>query len=150
MNIKLLPATEALVSEICDCGIRAFENDALDHALFPNRTQDQSEKDEIYNFRIARIRKRLRSPEWLYVVATSLIEGQAKILGFAGWMSPPQGRESEQAKAYEVVEPQGIAAHAEIYPNGLDVEAYKHAMQIIEKAKKEILGEGDHRVWCKL
>lgn len=145
MDIKLLPATEAFVSRICDCGIRAFENDALDHALFPTRAQD----DEIYNFRIARIRKRLRSPEWFYVVATSSIEGQAKILGYAGWMSPPQGRESEQAKANAVVESQGIAADAEIYPNGLDVEAYKHAMQVVEKAKKEILGEGDHRVWCK-
>jgi hypothetical protein len=144
MDIELLQATEASVSEICDCGIRAFENDVLDNALFPNRTQDQAGKDDIYDFRIARIRKRLQSPEWRYVVATSSIGSQEKILGYAGWTSPLQEGESEQTKHKDVAE------NAETHPRGLDVDAYKHAMQVIEKAKKEILGEAVHRVWCKL
>jgi hypothetical protein len=140
MEIQFIPATEASVIEMCDCGGRAFADDALDRALFPRtHAQSQAERDEIYNFRVARLRKRIQSPEWRYVLATTAdsSEGRARIVGYAGWVPPKQEKkESEQVGA-------------EIYPKGMDMDVYKHAMEIIEKAKKEIIGERENRVWCK-
>jgi hypothetical protein len=153
MAIELIPATDAFILEMSDCGRRAFENDALDHAIFPPRAQDPAEYNDIYNFRLDRIRKRIQSSEWVYVLATSLIEGQTKVLGYAGYMSPPQEKDAEQGQVKKVaeneVEPQANAVDAKNVPESMDMEAYKYAMEILEKAKKEIVG-GDHRVWCKL
>jgi hypothetical protein len=150
MDIKLIPATEASILEMCDCGGRAFENNALDHAIFPTCAQDPAKANDIYNFRVERMRKQIQSPEWLYVLATASIDGQAKILGYAGFLSPPQEQGKAKSNAENEVESQANALDAETFHKGMDMEAYKYATEILEKAKKDILGEGGNMVWCKL
>ena len=154
MDIQLIPATVASVPEMVDCGRRAFENDALEQAIFPN-PKDLLESKEFHEFRMDRIRKRLRSPDWHYVLATiDSTEAPAKIVGFAGWMPPTSGENiTEQKQVESAVESQTqqrpLARDDEYSPKGMDMDAFKYANEVIEKAKKEILGEEEHRVWCK-
>jgi hypothetical protein len=154
MDIELIPATVAYVPDMIDPGRRAFENDALDHAIFPDRSEALLGSKESLEFRMNRIRKRLQSPEWRYVLATiDSIGGPAKIVGYAGWMVPqPQGNDTEQQHVENAVESQieqqPVAADDDT-PVGLDMDAFKYGTEIVEKAKKEILGEEEHRVWCK-
>jgi hypothetical protein len=154
MDIKLIPATEASAFEICACGVHAFENDDLEHAVFPSRSQNQAANNDSYNFRVERTIKRLQSPEWLYVLATTLVGGQKKLLGYAGWTSPSQEKESAHVKAEKAtesgIEQQSRAVDSEVHPKGMDVEVYKHVIQALETAKKDILGDSDTKVWCKL
>ena len=155
MGIQLIPATVASVLEIVDCGRRAFENDALEHATFPNRSEVTLRSKEFLEYRMNRIRKRLQSPDWHYMLATiDSTEAPAKVVGYAGWMAPPlQENITEQKQVESAIESQiqqhPFAIDNEYIPKGMDMDAFKHANKVIEKAKKEILGEEEHRVWCK-
>lgn len=155
MDIQLIPATVASVPEMVDCGRRAFENDALEHAIFPNRSEVLLESKEVLEYRMNRIRKRLQSPDWHYVLATiDSTEAPVKVVGYAGWMAPPpQENIIEQKQVESAVESQiqqhPFAIDDEYSPKGMDMDAFKHAIEVIEKAKKEILGKEEHRVWCK-
>jgi hypothetical protein len=31
----------------------------------------------------------------------------------------------------------------------LDMDAFRHVVEVVENAKKEILGEDENKVWCK-
>jgi hypothetical protein len=145
MDIRLVSATVASVPGIVDCGRRAFDDDALEHAICPNRSEALLGSKEVLEYRMNRIRKRLQSPDWHYVLATiDSTEAPAIIIGYAGWMAPlPQGNITEQKQVESPVENQIQS------PKGMDVDAFNHANDVIEKAKKEILGKEEHRVWCK-
>jgi hypothetical protein len=138
MDIQLIPATVASVPEMSDCGCRAFENDELENAVFPNQPGALQGRKE---YRIHSIRKRLQSPGWHYVLATiDSSEGPAKVVGYAGWKAPtPQGNDAEQNHAVE----------DDYYPEGIDMDVFKHANEVIEQAKKEVLGNEEHRVWSE-
>jgi hypothetical protein len=155
MNIQYIPATVAFVRDMCDCGCRAFENDGLDHALFPRHLRNPAIDEAIYEFRVERMRKRLQSPAWRYVLATTNSgDSHARVVGYAGWIAPRQGNEQGHEKddnlAGNQMEQGTGTEDAENYPQGMDVDAYRYAMEIIENTKKEILGEAEHKVWCKL
>lgn len=155
MDIKLIPATLASLPDMLDCGRRAFDNDALEHAIFPDRSEVLLGSKEVLDFRMNRVRKRLQSPDWHYVLATiDSIEAPTKVVGYAGWMAPPlQDNITEQKQVENSVESQtqqpSFAIDDEYIPKGMDMDAFKHGTEIIEKAKKEILGEEEHRMWCK-
>ena len=155
MDIQLIPPTVTSVPEMVDCGRRAFENDALEHAIFPNRSEDLLGSKEFLEFRMNRIRKRLLSPDWHYVLATiDSPEAPAKVVGYSGWMAPsPQENITEQKQVDSAVESQipqhPFAIDNEYSPEGMDMDAFKHANEVIEKTKKEILGKEEHRIWCK-
>lgn len=135
------------------CGRRAFENDALEHAIFPDRSEIMLESKELLEYRMSRIRKRLQSPDWHYVLATIVsAEARGKVVGFAGWMAPPpQENITEQKQVESAVESQtqqpSSAIDDEDKPDFIDMDAFKHANEVIDKAKKEILGNEEHRVW---
>jgi hypothetical protein len=153
MDIQILPGTIASVREMCECGRRAFEHDGLENALFPTRRQTQAINDIIFEFRLELLKKRMSSPGWYYVLATTKsTEGQVTILGYAGWIAPQEEDKSgyEQAKrpGGNQVKQEASAPEAENYPESMDVDAYKHAMEVIEKTKQEILA--GQKVWCKL
>ena len=156
MNIQLMPASIASVREMCDCGRRAFADDGLQNAVFPPHLQDPADKNDMNEYLEQRMRKRLQSPNWQYVLATAVSsEGHAQLVGYAGWVVPVQENESEQEQANNLTgfdaEQRSHAGDAEVYPRSMDIVAFKHAVDVIEKAKKEILGEAEqHRVWCKL
>ena len=153
MDIQLIPGTVASVPEMLDCGHRAFENDALEHAVFPNRSEVLLLESK--EFRMSRLRKRLQSPDWHYVLATiDSTEAPAKVVGYAGWMAPPpQQNITEQKQVESAVESQiqqqPFAVDDEYSAKGMDMDALKHVNEVLEKAKKEILGKEEHRVWCK-
>lgn len=155
MDIQYIPATVAFARDMCDCGRRAFENDGLDQALFPRHLRDPANDDGIYEFRVERIRKRLQNPGWRYVLATTDSgDGHVQVVGFAGWLVPLRGNdpghEQDGNLAGNQVKQEANAEDAENFPQGMDVDAYRHAMEIVEHAKKEILGGGENKVWCKL
>jgi len=153
MDIQLIPATVASVPEMIDCGRRAFENDALEHAIFPNRSEALLDSKESKEYRMNRIRKRLQSPDWHYVLATiDSTEAPVKVVGYAGWMAPPPQENDTEQKRWDgavqsQTEHQPFAIEDEYCPEGMDMDAFKHGNEVIEKAKKEILGKEEHRVW---
>lgn len=149
MDIQLAPPTVAAVAEMSDCARRAFENDGLEHALFPDRSDPQVVSKELLEYRMNRIRKHLQSPDWHYVIATiDSPQGPAKVVGYAAWMAqPPQEKATEEQPGGNTVE---IQTDDEYMPNHMDMDAFKYASEIIEKAKKEILEKEDNGVWCKL
>ncbi|KAF2464817.1 acyl-CoA N-acyltransferase [Lindgomyces ingoldianus] len=152
MDIKLVPATVTSVNEMCECGRRAFANDGLDNAVFPPRLRNPTNEEEIYKFRMERIGKRVQSPNWHYVLATTVpVDGHAQIVGYAGWVAPALGNESKHKQgndlAKDQVEEQSQVAEAENFPNGMDIDAFNFAMETVEKAKKETLGEDEQKVW---
>lgn len=150
MDIQYIPATVASVPEIVACGGRAFENDALEHAIFPDRSEAMLGSKEMLEYRMDRIRKRLQSPNWHYVLATiDSAEAPAKIVGFAGWMAPPPQENITEQKQVESAVESPIAIQEENTPKGMDMVAFKHASEVIVKAKKDILGKEEDRVWCK-
>lgn len=155
MDIQLIQATVASVPKMLDCGRRAFENDALEHAIFPDRSEAVLENKEVLEYRMNRIRKRLQSPDWHYVLAMiDSTETPEKVVGFAGWMAPlSQDNITEQKQVENAVDSQiqqrPFAIDDEYSPKGIDMDAFKHVNEVIEKAKKEILGKEEHRVWCK-
>jgi len=137
-----------------DCGRRAFDNDALEHAILPDRSAAVLDSNEMLEFRMNRIRKRLQSPDWRYVLATvDPAEGPAKIVGYAGWMAPPTQEnitEQERKQKENVVQrqvQQQPPVKDEDTPKGLDMDTFKYINELIEKTKKEILGEDEQRVW---
>ncbi|OAA65555.1 Acyl-CoA N-acyltransferase [Niveomyces insectorum RCEF 264] len=144
MDVRLIPGTVAAVPELVDCGRRAFANDALEHAIFPGRSPGLSESNELLEFRRQRIRKRLQSPGWHYVLATvDSPDSPAKIVGFAGWLAPPPPDASAADRQME----QPSLAIDEDLPDGVDRDAYKYAGEVVDKAKKELLGMEEQRVW---
>ena len=151
----MIPATVDSVPEMVQCGRRAFENDALEHAIFPNRSEALLDSKEFQEFRMNRIRKRLQSPDWHYVLATiGSTETSARIIGYAGWMAPPsQQNDTEQKQVESSVESQIEQQTSEIVvesaPKGMDMDAFQHANEVVEKTKKEILGKEEHKIWCK-
>lgn len=154
MDIQLIPATVASVPEMVDCGLRAFENDALEHAIFPDRSEVTLRSKELLEYRMNRIRKRLQSPDWHYMLATiDSTDAPAKVVGFAGWMAPPPQENVTEHKhvesAGESRTQQQPVAEDDIRPKGMDMDALKHVSEIIEETKKDVLGEEEHRVWCK-
>jgi hypothetical protein len=155
MDIQLIPATVASLPEMVDCGRRAFENDVLEHAVFPNRSEVLLGSKELVEFRMNRIRKRLQSPDWHYVLATiDSPEAPAKVVGYSGWMAPPSQENIIKQKQVESavesqIQQQPFAVDVESSPEGIDMDAFKHANEVIEKTKKEILGKEEHRIWCK-
>lgn len=142
MDIQFIPATVDSVRGIFECGRRAFENDGLYQALYPPHLQVPANAEGILEFSLGRLRKRLEAPGWDYVLAiTSPLEGDAKVVGFAGWLAPVEENESKQ---------ETNVLDADILPKGIDVEAYKHAVAAVSKAQSEIMGGGKRKVWCKL
>jgi hypothetical protein len=150
MNIQYAPATVASAAEMCACGRRAFENDYFNNAIFPLGVQDPGKQDYLYE----RMKKRLEAPEWQYDLATTeSAEGHAQVVGYAGWTRPRHENVSGPGDAVDLPgnhdQPQANTENAETYPKGMDVDVYKYAEEVIEKARKEILGEPEERVWCK-
>ncbi|KAF1992033.1 hypothetical protein K402DRAFT_388607 [Aulographum hederae CBS 113979] len=148
MDIQYSPATVGYARDMCDCGRRAFENDLLDHALFPRHLQDVTNEEAIYKFRLERIRKRLENPRWRYLLATTDSgDGRPKVVGYSGWLAPLKGSEQDVNLARNQDEPEAKPEDTEDFPPGLDVDVYKHVMKIIEDTKKEILGKDENNVW---
>lgn len=155
MNIQYIPGTVAFARDMCDCGNRAFANDALDQALFPRHLRDPGNDDVIYEFRMERIKKRLQNPDWRYILATTDFgDGHAQVVGYAGWTAPLQGNEpgpqQDDNLAKKQVEQEANTEDAESFPQGMDVDAYRYGMEIIGNTKKEVLGADENKVWCKL
>ncbi|KAF1998105.1 hypothetical protein P154DRAFT_263009 [Amniculicola lignicola CBS 123094] len=152
-----LACTVNFAREMCDCGARAFENDALDHALFPRHLRTLENENPIHEFRVERLKQRLLNPAWRYVLAThDSGHGHARVVGYAGWVVPRQVNEQEHGKDENStgnhVKPEAGTEDAAIFPPGMDVEVFKHTMEIIERTRKELLGDNENNVWnlCSL
>ena len=155
MDIRLTPATDAVVPQMSDCACRAFENDALQQALFPKHSHVLSDSREILEYRANRIQKHLQAPDWHYIIATiDSAKSPTKVVGYAGWMAPSSLKHStEQGQVGNAGDnPKGQRAWAaddDNMPKSMDIDTFKHVSDIIEKVKSEILGSNEHSVWCK-
>ncbi|KAF2422400.1 hypothetical protein EJ08DRAFT_653181 [Tothia fuscella] len=155
MDIKYTPAatgtSSALIRNIVNCGLLAFDNDALDYALFPRNLRTPENESTIYNYRIERMRKRLENPRWRYILAMTDSDdgdGHAKVVGYAGWLAPLQEKKHQHEEGSSPAgDEEGLSKVAENLPQGMEIEVYKHVMDIIENTKKEVLGKGESKVW---
>jgi hypothetical protein len=145
MSITITPANIDHVPQMCDCGRRAFENDGLQNALFPAGFADPDEPDAAHEAHLERMRKRIQMPGSRYVVAMQeSVDGELRVLGFAAFFTPV-----DQGDTAEPEEPE-VLPSAQEFPKSMDVDVYKYATEVMEEAKKEILGENVKKIWCML
>jgi len=157
MHITLVRATLEHAPLICECSFRAFKNDHLNNAIFPNPTKDQEIENFIKSYRIEIIKKRLQNPGARAVVAidTDVVDS-TKVVGYALWWeittnendNKSSDEQSDSANgSQDDLEGSIPSPSSEERPSNMIVELYTRVHEILAEMRKNLIKSDVDKLW---
>lgn len=134
-NFKLLPFAEADLNDAMDAGARAFKEDGINCAVFPQSRFNPEDPLAQRRFRIDRYYKSLKTGTYHHFKAVDE-NASGQLVGSSGWFGPGGAQWMNDPV------PEG-----EDRPACIDPEMAKLVNTTMKEGRDRVL-KGNHNVWC--
>ena len=169
-HYQLQRATPEDADAIQACNKKAFATSYLHEQLFPKDRAHLTSQEELFEWRVSRLRKTMHADDILYFKVSPFDEPE-RVIGYAGWYKPGHFRDKTLSDTFEksaelesaenIVEavttapamlepvPTTVDQKAEVFPACMDLDIYKHFLTKMDEERKGTWGD-DVNYWCEV